>query len=312
MTEQLKKIVKQEQINITDGAVSIIVDNAEGSLRDALSILEQAVSFGEGTVDQRILKDLLGIVDVKVIEELTQAVLDKDALAGINLINEVYFKGYDINQLSKLWLNYLRELLMIKLGNESLVQRSADTKKIMMGQIQKISVNGLVNLLQNLIGSINNYKVASLPQLALELVVAKAGENSSATLEKNEPPALAAVLAQSPAHPVSYPPAPQPNSPVTFPPEELGVIKTKLLELMSSASPAIGAVLKGSRLSWENKRLCIYLPSKFLKENLEKSANRALLTECLHGAGAAGVEIECRVEETTDPVTEIAGVFDIM
>ncbi len=173
LAEQLKKIAQQEKAQVSDEALRIIVDNAEGSMRDAISIMDQAVSFSGGKVDQHVLKDLLGIVDSRVVRELTQALIDKNALAGINLINDVYFKGYDLNQLGKLWLNYLRELLMIKLGNAQLVQKSADEKKIMAEQAAGFTVNGLINLLQRLVEAMNQYKVASLPQLALEMVIAK-------------------------------------------------------------------------------------------------------------------------------------------
>jgi len=313
VAEQLKKIAAQEKIEISDEALQIIVNNSEGSMRDALSILEQAISFSDGKIDQHILKDLLGIVDVKLVEELTQAVLDKNALEAVTLINEIYFKGFDINQLGKVWLNYLREILMIKLGNDDLVQRSQDEKKIMQMQAQKISVNALVNLLQSLVGSMNSYKVASLPQLALELVVAKSCYSEApSTSVKNQP--LANELKNDPPTQTPVPPV------VTITPlkktlltvAKLAEVKTKLMESIGVASPSVGAVLKTSQMEVKDNKLQIKVPSQFLKETLDKPHNRILLAQCLVQAGVEGVEVECVVEATPNTINEVAGVFDIM
>ena len=314
VAEQLKKIIQQEKIAISDDALQIIVSNSEGSLRDALSILEQAMSFSDGKIDQRILKDLLGIVDTKLVEDLTQAVLDKNTLKAIALINEIYFKGFDINQLGKVWLNYLRELLMIKLGNDDLVRRSVDEKKIMQGQAQKISVNGLVNLLQSLVGSMNSYKVASLPQLALELVVAKscyADVPSTPIVEPKKPDEAQVSMPVAPVA-AAVPPPPKVFPQPALTAAKLAEIKQVLIESVSIASPSVGAVLKTSQMEVKDGKLQIKVPSKFLQETLDKPNNRILLAQCLVQVGAEGVEAECAVEAAPDAVNEVAGVFGIM
>ncbi|MFH1088644.1 MAG: DNA polymerase III subunit gamma/tau [Patescibacteria group bacterium] len=315
VTEQLKKIAQQEKIEISDDALQIIVNNSEGSLRDALSILEQAISFSDGEIDQNILKDLLGIVDVKLVEDLTQAVLDKNASKAITLINEIYFKGFDINQLGKVWLNYLREILMIKLGNADLVQRSKDQKDIMQSHAQKISVNALINLLQSLVGSMNSYKVASLPQLALELVVAKSCHSdiplTTATNQlpksesKNEP--IIQIVTPIELTSVSIPIK---KNPLTM--AKLAGVKDKLIKLIEVASPSVGAVLKTSQMEIKDSKLQIRVPSKFLKDTLDKPNNRILLSQCLVQAGVEGVEVECIVEAVPNTLNEVADVFDIM
>ncbi len=313
VAEQLKKIAHQEKIEINDEALQIIVNNSEGSLRDALSILEQAISFSDGKIDQSILKDLLGIVDVKLVEDLTQAVLDKNTPKAVALINEIYFKGFDINQLGKVWLNYLREILMIKLGNDDLVQRSQDEKKIMKIQSDKISVNALVNLLQSLVGSMNSYKVASLPQLALELVVAKSCYSETLSVPVRNQSLTSETKKEIPL-PVSPPtittPSPLKKYPLTT--AKLTEVKMQLIESIGVASPSVGAVLKTSQIEVKDGKLQIKVPSQFLKETLEKPNNRILLAQCLVQVGAEGVDVECIVEPAPNAINEVAGVFDIM
>ena len=325
--EQLKKIAKQEKVEFTDEAFRIIADNAEGSLRDAISIMDQAASFADGKVDKNILKDLLGIVDVQVARELTQALIDKNAIAGINLVNETYFKGYDIDQLGKLWLNYLRELLMIRLGNEQLVSKSTDEKQVMGRQANQFTINGIVNLLQRLVEAMNSYKVASLPQLALEMVIAK----SCTPVEGSNHPAPVSLVpieeeATSSAEPGPAPAAKQvvgasvaSNNPnltvpaaVEFTPEATALLQAQLCDGIGSASPSLGAVIKNSRFSIQKGRLCVTVPSQFLKDTLEKSANKILFKEQLRAVGADGLEIEYLVEIGANPAAAVAEVFGIM
>ncbi len=323
VAEQLRKIAKQEKVQIDDEALWIIVANAEGSLRDAISVMDQAASFADGKVDKRILKDLLGIVDIQVVRELTQSLIDKNVVAGVNLINEIYFKGYDINQLGKLWLNYLRELLMIKLGNEQLVQKSEDEKKAMGEQAAAFTISNLINLLQRMVEAMNQYKVTSLPQLALEMIVAK---SCSETVEKTNPEPTQKSVESLKLQPtkqvvpaIGAEPSSQPDeqlpaevTTIVLSEKDLAGIKDRLCESLSAASPSLGAVLKNCRLEYGSNKLWIKAPSKFLKDTLEKSTNRVSIREELIRLGRGSIDVEYAVEGVTNAAETAAEVFDIM
>ena len=323
VAEQLKKIAEQEKVQIDNEALQVIADNAEGSLRDAISVMDQAASFADGKVDKRILKDLLGIVDIQVVRELTQSLIDKNVVAGVNLVNEIYFKGYDINQLGKLWLNYLRELLMIKLGNEQLVQKSEDEKKAMGRQAAVFTISNLINLLQRLVEAMNQYKVTSLPQLALEMVVAKSC--SEAVEKTNLEPTQKSVesLKSQPTQQVvpatgAEPPSQSGKQPtveittIVLSEKDLGGIKDRLCESLSATSPSLGAVLKTCRLEHQGGKLWIKAPSKFLKDTLEKSANRVFIREELAKLGSGSIDIEYTAEGVANAAETAAEVFDII
>lgn len=315
VAEQLKKIATQEGVEIDDTALKIIADNAEGSLRDAISMLDQAVSFSSGKVDQEVLKNLLGIVDILVIRQITQAIIDKDVTTGIGLINEIYFKGYDLHQLGKLWLNYLRELLMIKLGNENLVQKSTDEVTQMRKQAEGFSVNELINLLQRVVESLNQYQVASLPQLALEMVMAK----SCAVVSSNNPVISVALPTKPQENPVALEKKEDTNIPVTqvapsidIKTADLPTIHAQLCENISKVSPSLGAVMKNSRIDIQPDKVCLTVPSKFLQDTLNKLANRDLINGQLIKMGITGATLEIVVDKTSDSMAVASGVFDIM
>ena len=292
---QLKKISTEEKIAITEDALSVISENSEGSLRDALSILDQVMSLGVEEIDVKILEKVLGIVDNTIVRELTQTVLDQDTLKGINLVNDVYYKGYDVNQLANRWLSYLRELLMVRLGNSDLVNRSQDEKNKMQEQIQQVEVNQLINLLQRIVESINNYKVASLPQLALEMVIIRCTEekikNPVQVDDKVSQPAIATPQAEVP----------------------VSEIWPKLCQAISSSSPTLSALLKNGRGQLSDNKLLIELPSLFIKDIVCRVNNLSTISLKLKELGFENVQIECVVSQQQDKsVNEVAEVFDII
>lgn len=305
VVRQLKKVTEQEKIKTTDDALSLIAENAEGCLRDALSMLDQAVSLGAAKIERAALAKLLGVVDNVVIQKLMEHVVNNDAVAAIDLVNDVYFKGYDLNQLAKQWMGYLRELLMIKLGNTDLVDRSADDKKLMMEQIAGVSASNLVNWLQRLVESVNNYKLVHLPQLALEMAILRCAMPLAKAETTTPRPPVSATIA-----PLKTRNDPAPAMPANVRVDELW---PRLCARLEVSNPAMGALLKSSSAHLEEDKLVVELPSEFLKEVMNKTANHQGVLSALAELGIAGVAVEYRVvREGTGAVAEVAGVFDIM
>ncbi|MFA5270649.1 MAG: hypothetical protein WC400_03540, partial [Patescibacteria group bacterium] len=297
----------QEGIEITSAGIELIVENAEGSLRDALSMLDQAAGFGESKIDRDELAKLLGVVDSTVIQQLTKAVIAGEAVTGIDLINEVYFKGYDLNQLAKQWMNYLRELLMVKLGNDSLLDRSADDKKLMAEQVNTVTANQLINWLQRVVESTNTYKLSHLPQLALEMAVLKCIAILPEATTKPTP----ATVTPSPAKVVAAPAMPvvggsNKNVNITE-------VWPQLCGRLETTNPATGALLKSSSAVLEGDKLVVELPSDFLKNVMSKSANHQTVLTSLSELGVTGVAVEYRVvKRSAEAEALVGGVFDIM
>lgn len=291
---QLRKIATAEKIAISEDALTVISENSEGSLRDALSILDQVMSLGVEEINVKTLEKILGIVDNTIVRELTQAVLDQDTLKGINLVNDVYYKGYDINQLANRWLSYLRELLMVRLGNQDLVNRSQDEKAKMQEQGQRVEINQLINLLQRIVEAINNYKVASLPQLALEMVIIRCtGEKKKPIQER--------IKADQPI--------------IATPQVEISVseIWPKLCRVISSSNPTLGALLKNGKGELSDNKLTIELPNLFSKDTVCRSNNLSVISLKLKELGLENVQIECVVSQQQDKsINEVAEVFDII
>ncbi|MEA1909672.1 MAG: DNA polymerase III subunit gamma/tau [Patescibacteria group bacterium] len=317
--EQVQRIAKSENISISPDAVQLIIENSEGSMRDAISILDQAISFGEKEITPDLLKRLLGIVDSQVVQKLTQALIDSNALAGVNLVNESYFSGHDLSQLGKLWLSYLRELLMIKLGNEELVMRSSDAKTEMKKQCDFWSVSKIINVTQRLILTLNQYKVASLPQLPLELMIANSCEVAEKKVISSKPAQKMqekkVVESQNLQINEEVKEAPKPKSSIETPIPKMSEaeMKEKLVGEISKISPSLSAILKDSKFSFKNGNVVIEVANKFLQDTLNKNSQRDVLLTQVSKIGLKGMGVECFVDQNAlTKAKEVAEVFDIM
>ncbi len=119
IVEQLKKIIQAEKIKITDEALISIARSAEGSMRDAQSVLDQLISFTEKKITEEDVYILLGTVKEAVFEELTSAIARRDTAAGLKIINNLLNEGKDLRFFLSSCLEHFRNLVMLKLGEDS-------------------------------------------------------------------------------------------------------------------------------------------------------------------------------------------------
>ena len=118
--ERLRRIAEAEGLNITDGALTLLSRAAQGSMRDAQSLLEQVLSFVEpaaegAAVDEPLLRDILGVAERRVLYEVSAAVVAGDAAECLRLVAEVATHGVDLAALSRELVEHFRNLLVVRL-----------------------------------------------------------------------------------------------------------------------------------------------------------------------------------------------------
>ena len=118
--ERLRQIADVEGLNVTDGALTLMSRAAQGSMRDAQSLLEQVLSFvdpaSEGSaVDEPLLRDILGVAERRVLYEISSAVIAGDAAECLRLVGEVATDGVDLAALSRELVEHFRNLLVVRL-----------------------------------------------------------------------------------------------------------------------------------------------------------------------------------------------------
>ena len=126
--QRLSEIAEREGLRITEGALLLLAREAEGSMRDAQSLLEQVLSYAvpsaeeeksKVTIDEMLLQDILGIAQRKILYDLSGAVIRGDAKGCVELVGEVMVQGRDITRLSRELVEHFRNLLVVRLVQEN-------------------------------------------------------------------------------------------------------------------------------------------------------------------------------------------------
>jgi len=116
LSDHLLKISKLENIDIDLDAISLLVRSADGSVRDGLSLLDQAITSPNEKVDSQTVISMLGLADREKIFNLIEIILEGDALGAINKYKELYELGADIAMIFDELLNVVHFLVQIKIA----------------------------------------------------------------------------------------------------------------------------------------------------------------------------------------------------
>lgn len=179
--ERLNLIIKKEGIKAEKGTLELIAINADGSMRDAESMLGQVITFagppagGDKKITVEEVRQVLGIVDINLVMKFTDILISKDLSAVLIFINKLLDEGHDLIQFTKSLINYWRKLLLVKVDkNLSLLVGEELTKEqlgVILKQSESFSLENLSKIIQLFIDAGREIKYSSLPQIPLELAV---------------------------------------------------------------------------------------------------------------------------------------------
>lgn len=129
ISERLKELTSIENVSVEDKAIRYIAKTADGSMRDALSLLDQCIAFhfGQELTYDKVL-DVLGAVDTEVFSRLFRVVLKGDVTGAIAILEEMVIQGRELAQFVADFTWYLRNLLLVKTadGAEDVIDVSSD------------------------------------------------------------------------------------------------------------------------------------------------------------------------------------------
>ncbi len=180
LINRLYFIASKENLNVDKRVLQLIAQNAEGGLRDAISLLDQLVSYGGKNINLDQIRSVLGLADIKTLEKLMDLLIKKDTTHAIKLVNDVFSKGYDLHQFAKGMIEYLRSILIVKLNQDNkILQVSPEQFKKIISQSKEIKLDEVLYLIKLFIKAEKDLKSATFPQLPLELVLVEANKGSS-------------------------------------------------------------------------------------------------------------------------------------
>jgi len=172
ISEHMEKICKKEGVEINPKSLGLIAREANGSMRDGLSLLDQVMSCIQGTILHDQVLDILGIVDREIIFKISDAVLREDIAEILDILDEVYSAGHDMKKLYADLIEHFRNLLIVKMGekNRKLVDIPAHEIDLILDQIKKVPTIFLNQIFDLLFKEEVTLEHSSHPKLAIEMV----------------------------------------------------------------------------------------------------------------------------------------------
>ena len=169
----LSRLVDLEQVAYREEALRLIARQAEGSIRDSLSLLDQILSFSPEEINETIIQEILGLVDRRLLLDLGRAVLGGDLKRIMGLVGEIYEFGYDLKVFFKDLVELFRHLLLVKMGQDQgpLLDLSIDEIGELKGMIASVSLDYLQDGLHFLIQSEGELRKTGQPRLVLEMIL---------------------------------------------------------------------------------------------------------------------------------------------
>lgn len=172
--QQLKKISEKENIHIDDEALHLIAKKAEGGMRDAQSLLDQAVSFCGDKITRKEIIELLGIIDQEIFFRVSDIIKNKDKKNGLLLIDEIFFNGFSLNEFLVGLNEHLRNILILKSTNSieqlEISENYANRYSEIVNDFQEEDLLRLIKIVSDTEYTI---KRSSNPRLKLELALMK-------------------------------------------------------------------------------------------------------------------------------------------
>ena len=165
------EVSKAEGVEVESEAVNMIAKAAEGSARDGLSILDQAIAHGAGAVTADQVRDMLGLADRGRIRRLLQLILSGDANAALSELDEAHELGIDPTQLLRGLMESLHAATRAKAGATGDALQSAEERDTAAEIAAKLSWGSIHRLWQMLLKGLQDVAVAPDPREAAEMAL---------------------------------------------------------------------------------------------------------------------------------------------
>ncbi len=175
ISSHLETVCQQEQVEVHAESLALIARQADGSMRDALSLLDQVMAGSEGPVTPDFVLDVLGGVAGSILYELCDAVLSVDVRRMLTLLGNIYKNGQDIGRVYIDLLAYVRDLTVIKLSKatDKLIDRPQAEIDGMARQVESVSETQLALVFDFLYREEATVRLSSHPRMAMEMVFIK-------------------------------------------------------------------------------------------------------------------------------------------
>ena len=266
ITDRMKELILAEEVEVEERALRYIAKLADGSMRDALSLLDQCIAFhlGKELTYDKVL-DVLGAVDTEVFSQLLRFVLERDVLGCIELLEDVVMQGRELTQFVIDFTWYLRNLMLVQSSSnlEDVIDMSADNLVRLKEEAQLLKQDQIIRYIRIFSELSGQIRYASQKRILVEIALVKLCKPSMETKqdalldrirEVEEKLENGVVVSSHEGQPTANaaennaPRKPRPELPKAIP-EDVKEIVSKWSSIIESAGNPMKMYLKTANLS---------------------------------------------------------------
>ncbi len=171
IADALAHITQEEKLKIEPGALAVLARAAEGSLRDGLSLLEQAIAYSGDKITDKQVRELLGVVGEEVLDELISAISEQSAEKALTLVQRLHADGQNLQHFCREAIRHVRNLLVAKVAaaESALITEPMDERPRLAKQAALFSEEDLTRFFQILMATDEDLRRKPDARLHLEL-----------------------------------------------------------------------------------------------------------------------------------------------
>lgn len=319
---RLQQIVAAEGLVVDEAALEFMARQGNGSMRDAISLLDQIAAYGSTEITLEQVQGILGTVATQSVVELVDCLVKRDVAGGVSVINEVINDGVESRQFTRDIVEYLRALLLVKVGQGAdVLNLPGETVSHLQTQAAQIDTQRLIQAAHLFSQAIQEIRhgVLSIPQLPLELAFVEATSEPLAGRHAAPQPAAAQPAVTSPAPAAPAPAAAQPVSkPVAAPPQPaapparsasgdfgLDAVLAQWADVLATIRTqnkmAYGLFNSGKPVAVQENRVVLSFQSDLLKSRAEQPRHRAIAEEAFRAVMGQTTALQFVVGEVSAP-----------
>lgn len=283
----LQALAKSEGLNAQPEALALVARQAAGGLRDAISLLDQLASAGD-EISLALAEQVLGTATSQAVLDLVDALAGANPAAGLDRIRAALDAGSDPRQFARQVVDYLRGVLLVRLGSAGQVDTTPEIRAQMAKHAQGFDPGELLRILRAFNAAATEPRGAWQPGLALELAFVEAVEGPPEPPAAEDPPAPARAAEDKPAKPAK---AAKPAR--AAPASELERQQWRqIVAAVRERSPNTAGLLNSCTPMLANGTLTLGFATETLKAMLEKGDQLAVVAEAALAVLGQKVSVE--------------------
>jgi len=197
----LQSICVKENLKANEEALFAIAKASQGSMRDALSVLDQLSALSDKGIDAADVFSMLGMVEIEFLFDLTDALIARSCVKALDIFNQVIERGKDIKQLGKDLTEHFRHLMIVKVGGvnlNGLIDYPSGVKQRLATQAEKITIAGILRAIELFIEAQETAKVMETLRMPLEVAFAKLTYGGATGVIAGTAPVTSSVTSSKP------------------------------------------------------------------------------------------------------------------